>query len=77
MIDDLGYLPQGVDASEVMFTLVAERYERFSQCSPRTWCSHSWCTLQPKTVRAVRCDRLTSDLWASIRSRQKFGNTIR
>ena len=31
VIDDLGYLTQGVDASEVLFTLVAERYERCSQ----------------------------------------------
>ena len=31
VIDDLGYLTQGVDASEVMFTLVAERHERCSQ----------------------------------------------
>jgi len=28
LIDDLGYLPQGAEESEVLFTLVAERYER-------------------------------------------------
>jgi len=28
IIDDLGYLPQGTDESEVLFTLIAERYER-------------------------------------------------
>ncbi len=30
VIDDLGYLPQGVEESEVLFTLIAERYERRS-----------------------------------------------
>ena len=29
-IDDLGYLPQGAEESEVLFTLIAERYERRS-----------------------------------------------
>ena len=28
--DDLGYLPQGNEESEVLFTLIAERYERRS-----------------------------------------------
>ena len=28
--DDLGYLPQGTEESEVLFTLIAERYERRS-----------------------------------------------
>ena len=28
LIDDLGYLPQGTEESEVLFTLIAERYER-------------------------------------------------
>ncbi len=27
---DLGYLPQGTDEAEVLFTLIAERYERRS-----------------------------------------------
>ena len=27
---DLGYLPQGAEESEVLFTLIAERYERRS-----------------------------------------------
>ncbi len=30
LIDDLGYLPQGAQESEVLFTLIAERYERRS-----------------------------------------------
>ena len=30
VIDDLGYLPQGEEDSEVLFTLIAERYERRS-----------------------------------------------
>jgi DNA replication protein DnaC len=30
IIDDLGYLPQGTEESEVLFTLIAERYERRS-----------------------------------------------
>ena len=30
VIDDLGYLPQGARESEVLFTLIAERYERRS-----------------------------------------------
>ena len=30
VVDDLGYLPQGVEESEVLFTLIAERYERRS-----------------------------------------------
>ena len=28
LIDDLGYLPQGAEESEVLFTLIAERYGR-------------------------------------------------
>ena len=28
VLDDLGYLPQGAAESEVLFTLMAERYER-------------------------------------------------
>ena len=30
VIGDLGYLPQGTEESEVLFTLIAERYERRS-----------------------------------------------
>ncbi len=30
LVDDLGYLPQGTEESEVIFTLIAERYERRS-----------------------------------------------
>ena len=30
VIDDLGYLPQGAEESEVLFTLIAERYKRGS-----------------------------------------------
>ena len=30
LLDDLGYLPQGDEESEVLFTLIAERYERRS-----------------------------------------------
>ena len=30
IIDDLGYLPQGAEELEVLFTLIAERYERRS-----------------------------------------------
>ena len=30
LLDDLGYLPQGAEKSEVLFTLIAERYERRS-----------------------------------------------
>ena len=30
VIDDLGYLPRGAEESEVLFTLIAERYERRS-----------------------------------------------
>ena len=30
LLDDLGYLPQGIEESEVLFTLIAERYERRS-----------------------------------------------
>ena len=49
VIDDLGYLPQGAGESEVLFTLIAERYERRSlgitsnsspsgrRCSPARW----------------------------------------
>ena len=29
-VDDLGYLPQGTEESEVIFILIAERYERRS-----------------------------------------------
>ena len=30
LLDDLGYLPQGAEESEVLFTLIAERHERRS-----------------------------------------------
>ena len=30
LLDDLGYLPQGAEESKVLFTLIAERYERRS-----------------------------------------------
>ena len=30
LLDGLGYLPQGAEESEVLFTLIAERYERRS-----------------------------------------------
>ena len=30
LLDDLGYLPQGAEESEVLFTLIAERYEHRS-----------------------------------------------
>ena len=30
LLDDLGYPPQGAEESEVLFTLIAERYERRS-----------------------------------------------
>ena len=30
LLDDLGYLPQGAEESEILFTLIAERYERRS-----------------------------------------------
>ena len=30
LLDDLGFLPQGAEESEVLFTLIAERYERRS-----------------------------------------------
>ena len=30
LLDDPGYLPQGAEESEVLFTLIAERYERRS-----------------------------------------------
>ena len=30
LLDDLGYLPQGAEESEVLFTLIAEPYERRS-----------------------------------------------
>ena len=30
LVDNRGYLPQGAEESEVLFTLIAERYERHS-----------------------------------------------
>ena len=36
LLDDLGYLPQGAEESEVLFTLIAEPYERRSWASPPT-----------------------------------------
>ena len=40
VIDDLGYLTRGAEESEVLFTLIAERYERRSASRP-TWSSPS------------------------------------
>ena len=41
LLDDLGYLPQGAEESEVLFTLIAERYERGRWASRQTWSSQS------------------------------------
>ena len=42
LLDDLGYLPQGAEESEVLFTLIAERYERRSLGELRpTWSSRN------------------------------------
>ena len=40
LLDDLGYLPQGAEESEVLFTLIAERYAG-RWASRQTWCSRS------------------------------------
>ena len=38
LLDDLGYLPQGAEESEVLFTLISERYERRSLgINPQSW----------------------------------------
>ena len=47
LLDDLGYLPQGAEESEVLFTLIAERYERRSLGITSTWSSPSGSTYSP------------------------------
>ena len=42
MTDDLGYLPQGADELELMFTLIAERYERRSLGITSNLVSSEW-----------------------------------
>ena len=41
LLDDLGYLPQGTEESEVLFTLIAESYERDRWASRQIWSSRS------------------------------------
>ena len=41
LLDDLGYLPQRAEESEVLFTLITERYERRSLGITSTWSSRS------------------------------------
>ena len=52
LLDDLGYLPQGAEESEVLFTLIAERYERRSLGITSTWSSPSGSTSSP-----TQCNR--------------------
>ena len=41
IIDDLGYHPKGADESEVLFTLIGERYKRRSPVITSTFSSLS------------------------------------
>ena len=64
VLDDLGYLPQGAEESEVLFTLIAERYERRSLASPPTWSSPSGSTSSPTRWQPRR----PSTGWSTTRS---------
>ena len=65
VIDDLGYLPQGAGESEVLFTLIAERYERLAR--------HH---VQPGLLRGTAGVRLISCATAAERTtRTSLGHT--
>ena len=82
----LGWLQQQPDATavELMDRLILRYPERYSRDQLRTlqrrvrqWrgvMAKQLVYAAPKTARSMRCDQLTWDLWASIRSRQKSGN---
>ena len=65
VLDDLGYLPQGVEESEVLFTLIAERYERRRSWASRpTWSSPSGSISSPTPWQPRR----PSTGWSTTRS---------
>jgi DNA replication protein DnaC len=41
ILDDIGYIQQDREEMEVLFTFLAERYERRSVMITSTWCSRS------------------------------------
>lgn len=59
LIDDLGYLPQGAEESEVLFTLMAERYERRSLGITSNLVFSEWDTIfQNPMAAAAAIDRV-------------------
>lgn len=59
LIDDLGYLPQGAEESEVLFTLMAERYERRSLAITSNLVFSEWDKLfQNPMATAAAIDRV-------------------
>lgn len=59
LLDDLGYLPQGADESQVLFTLMAERYERRSLGITSNLVFSQWDTIfQNPMATAAAIDRV-------------------
>ena len=59
IIDDLGYLPQGTDEAEVLFTLIAERYERRSLGISSNLVFSEWDKIFPNPMAtAAAADRI-------------------
>ena len=59
LLDDLGYLPQGAEESEVLFTLIAERYERRSLgITPNLVFSEWECIFANPMATAAAIDRV-------------------
>ena len=58
VIDDLEYLPQGAEESEVLFTLIAERYERRSLGITSNLVFSEWEKAFPATVTRTQFDQV-------------------
>ena len=58
LLDDLGYLPQGAEESEVLFTLIAERYERRSLGITSNLVFSEWERIFANPTTAAAIDRV-------------------
>src|SRR5213594_1263698 len=69
IIDDLGYLQQSRDDMEVVFTLLAERYERGSVLMTSNLVLLCYKYLQPLRLPAAGC--INNEEWALSRRRSR------
>ena len=71
LLDDLGYLPQGAEESEVLFTLIAERYERRSLGITSNLVFSEW-----ERIALPQQNRYPTRLVASNKMLPKIGEAI-